>query len=139
MIIRKDTSPSQPVMIERSTSALAVLAEFCLDKTHCLVVSGNGELGRSLDADDTGSARLLGNLALDGQRQDTDHGRSKPDLCEPTTAGLLQRRPCVAIRPACSRSRDGVRSAGEQELKSTGRHDEREVGEKNQTSCQTSR
>jgi DNA-binding CsgD family transcriptional regulator len=68
MIIRRDTPTSPPVLIERSSSAPAVLAEFCLGNTHCLVVSGNGELGRSLDADDTGMARLLGNLDLDGQR-----------------------------------------------------------------------
>lgn len=68
MIIRKDTSTSPPVLIERNSSAPAVLAEFCLDNTHCLVVAGNGELGRALDADDPGTARLLGNLDLDGQR-----------------------------------------------------------------------
>lgn len=69
MVIRKDTSPTAPsIMIDRTSSASAVLTEFCLDNTRCLVVPENGELGRSLSANDSGMARFLGNLDLDGQR-----------------------------------------------------------------------
>lgn len=69
MVIRKDTSPTiPPIMIERTSSALAVLAEFCLDNTRCLVVPEDGELGRSLSADDSGMVHFAGNLDLGGQR-----------------------------------------------------------------------
>ncbi|TXH65117.1 MAG: response regulator transcription factor [Lysobacteraceae bacterium] len=68
MITRKDsTAPLRPALIERSPSTLAVLAEFRLEDTHCLVVPTSGQLGRALDADACGVVKLLGRLNLDGQ------------------------------------------------------------------------
>ena len=66
MITRKVPPPSNARAGSPATNA--VLAEFCLDNTRCLVVGEDTQIGRSMGADVEACARRLGCLDLDGRR-----------------------------------------------------------------------
>jgi DNA-binding CsgD family transcriptional regulator len=66
MITRKVPSPSDARAGSSATDA--VLAEFCLDNTQCLVVGEDSPIGRSLGTDAEANARRLGCLDLGGRR-----------------------------------------------------------------------
>jgi DNA-binding CsgD family transcriptional regulator len=64
MNIRKESIAAQAT----TAPASAVLAEFSLDNTPCLVVMEDSRLGRARDTADAAAGRWLGNLDLDGRR-----------------------------------------------------------------------
>lgn len=97
MNTRKDAiAPLSPQ--QATPAATAVLAEFSLDNTPCLVVDEDSTLGRILDADADAAGRRLGGLDLGGRhyavytrpeppRKDTS---ANPDPLASLTARELQ-------------------------------------------------
>lgn len=101
MNTRKDaiasTSPIQP-----TPPAAAVLAEFSLDNTPCLVVDADSTLGRMLDADAAG--RRLGGLDLGG-RHYAVYTRPQPPRndtsADPDPLASLTARELQIVRLVC--------------------------------------
>jgi DNA-binding CsgD family transcriptional regulator len=97
MITRKVPSPSNAQTGSSATSA--VLAEFCLDNTQCLVIGEDSRIDPPLGTETQPNARRLGCLDLDGRRyavyarqieQKETHSASVNDPLSSLTARELQ-------------------------------------------------
>lgn len=102
MTIRKDSSASQAV--QDPAPAAAVLVEFSLDNTPCLVVNEDSQLGRSLVADAGTAGHCLGRLDLGGRRYAV-YARPQPPQAnassDPDPLASLTARELQIVRLVC--------------------------------------